>query len=364
MATSGQTSVKVTNWDTLIFAWQRSNYSIAGNYSDIYWEMRLSSTSYGRIDSSVAKDWSVNVAGNPYSGKNYVGIANNSLKILASGTTRVYHNNDGSKYLEYNFSQYFGITFSGNFLGTFSGSGGAWLDSIPRYANITSHYVESTGLDSITIRWATDNPRDWTQYSLNGGTWTNANDSVAGDNKSGVYTISGLQPNTQYNIRTRIKRTDSQLWTESGTIYGTTKDIAKISSLNNFNFGDNSTIAITNPSGKNVVLTIKVQDTVILTKNLSTGNNVIAFNDTELDTIYKKYETSNTISLTYSIITNNNSKYINSKTITCTLTGNAKVVKLGNNNEIKRAKIFLGNDNKIKRAVAWIKKDGIIKRLI
>lgn len=99
-------------------------------------------------------------------------------------------------------------------LGNISDSGTHTVSSIPRYANFTEHYVSSYSSSSVTIRWNADSSIDWVQYSLNGGAWT--------DTSGLAYTISGLSSGTNYNIRTRIRRSDSGLWTESGYLYFTT----------------------------------------------------------------------------------------------------------------------------------------------
>lgn len=138
MATSGSESVTVTNWDTLKFSWWRNSYSIPNNTTTISWKMELIASSYGRIDSSTSKSWSVNINGTKYGGNNSVAIDNETTKTLASGTTTINHNSDGTKTFSYSFSQYFGITFSGKWIGTVSGSGSDTLDSIPRQATITS----------------------------------------------------------------------------------------------------------------------------------------------------------------------------------------------------------------------------------
>ncbi|WP_226164213.1 DUF859 family phage minor structural protein, partial [Hymenobacter terricola] len=56
---------------------------------------------------------------------------NNSTKTLASGTTTIAHNADGSKTFNYSFSQQFDITFNG-WIGTISGSGSGTLNTIAR----------------------------------------------------------------------------------------------------------------------------------------------------------------------------------------------------------------------------------------
>lgn len=132
MATSGSKTVTVTNWDSLVFNWSVSGQSVANNTSTVTWSLKLVSTSSGRIDSTASKAWAVTVNGTKYSGTNTVGISNNSTKILASGTTAIKHDSDGTKTFSYSFSQEFGITFSGSSIGTISGSGSGTLNTIAR----------------------------------------------------------------------------------------------------------------------------------------------------------------------------------------------------------------------------------------
>lgn len=221
------------------------------------------------------------------------------------------------------------------------------LDTIPRYAKITSHSVASSGLNDIKVNWGADSTCDAVQYSLNGGSWTGTSGSP--------YTISGLSPNTSYSIKTRVRRKDSQLWTESSTITGTTKDIGKISSVDNFNHGDSTVINITNPSGSSLNLAMKIGNTQIQNKSVSAGNNTISFNDTELDNIYKLYGSGNILTATFILTTAGS--YTNSKTCTITLKGNQKTTYIGSNGR-KRAKIYVGVNGTVKRAVVWIGNNG------
>ena len=137
MATSGSKTVAVTSWDNLVFSWSVSGQSVVNNTSTVAWALKLVATSSGAISSTATKQWIVNVNGNQYSGTNTVGISANSTKILASGTTVIKHNDDGTKFFDYSFSQYFGITFSGSTIGSISGSGSGTLDTIPRASNFT-----------------------------------------------------------------------------------------------------------------------------------------------------------------------------------------------------------------------------------
>ena len=137
MATSGSSSVAVTNWNTLTFKWTLASQSIANNSSTINWTLTLSSGSSGYISSTAAKSWSVKVFGFTYGGVTSVGISNNTARTLASGSTTMVHNADGTCGFNYSFSQYFGITFDGSSIGTVSGSGYGSLPTIPRASDFT-----------------------------------------------------------------------------------------------------------------------------------------------------------------------------------------------------------------------------------
>lgn len=107
---------------------------------------------------------------------------------------------------------------------------------LPRYANLTKYEIGSTEINKFTINWNADAACDAVQYSLNGGNWTNT---------SGFsFSVSGLTPGQQYNIRIRVKRTDSQLWTTSDYLYPTCKSLPITNTPSNFNIGSNLTASI------------------------------------------------------------------------------------------------------------------------
>ena len=156
MATSGSSSVAVTSWDTLKFSWSLSSQSTTNNSSTIKWTLNLIAGSSGRIDSTAAKTWKVTVFGFTYSGSTTVGISNNSTRTLASGSTTMVHNADGSCTFDYSFSQYFGITFSGSSIGTISGSGSGTLPTIPRASSLTASNGTLDTAQTLTISRASD----------------------------------------------------------------------------------------------------------------------------------------------------------------------------------------------------------------
>lgn len=107
---------------------------------------------------------------------------------------------------------------------------------LPRYANLTKYEIGSTEINKFTINWNADATCDAVQYSLNGGNWTNT---------SGFsFSVGGLTPGQQYNIRIRVKRTDSQLWTTSDYLYPTCKSLPITNTPSNFNIGSNLTASI------------------------------------------------------------------------------------------------------------------------
>ena len=132
MASSGSKSVKVTDNNLLKFSWSEVSQSVENNTTTISWKMELSSDALGEISSTPKKEWNVVVNGTAYKGTAVVGIGANETKTLASGSTTIAHNADGSKVFSYSFSQYFGITFSGASIKTISGTGSGTLDTIAR----------------------------------------------------------------------------------------------------------------------------------------------------------------------------------------------------------------------------------------
>ena len=151
MATSGSKSITVTSWDTLKFSWSESSQDIANNKTTISWKMELISGSDGLISSTASKSWSVTVNGTKYSGTNTIGIGNNTTKTLASDTTTISHNADGTKTFSYSFSQTFDINFGGSKIGTKSGSGSGTLDTIPRVSKLSASNGTLGTAQTLTI---------------------------------------------------------------------------------------------------------------------------------------------------------------------------------------------------------------------
>lgn len=175
MASSGSKSVTVTAYDTLRFAWSQVSQSVANNSTKISWQLQLVAGSSGRISSTASKDWSVTVNGTKYSGTNTVGVSNNTTKTLASGSTTIPHNADGTKSFNYSFSQEFGITFSGKGIGTITGSGSGTLNTIPRATTptLSASSVDMGGTLTISMPRASGSFTHDLAYSFAGSGYTN-----------------------------------------------------------------------------------------------------------------------------------------------------------------------------------------------
>lgn len=103
--------------------------------------------------------------------------------------------------------------WNGTAYGTFS------LKKIPRYATCNQSLNSKTET-TIKMNWSSDNTIDYLWYSKNNGSSWTAVGSV--NATSGSYSITGLTPNTTYNIKTRVRRKDSQLTTDSSSLSITT----------------------------------------------------------------------------------------------------------------------------------------------
>ena len=143
--------VTVTNQIKLRFNWSQASQNISNNNSVVSWNLQLISTT-GTISSSANKSWSVTVNGSKYSGTNTIGISTNTTKTLASGSTTIAHNSDGTKTFSFSFSQQFDINYSGvGQIGTKSGSGSGTLTTIPRTSSVSSTNANIGDPIKITI---------------------------------------------------------------------------------------------------------------------------------------------------------------------------------------------------------------------
>lgn len=162
----------VSNQVILRFGWWQDSQSIANNNSVVGWHLQLVTTG-GSISSSASKSWNVTVNGSNYSGTCTIGVGTNSTKTLASGSTTIAHNADGTKSFSFSFSLQFDINYSGvGWIGTKSGSGSGTLSTIPRTSSVSSTNANIGENITITINRASSSFTHTLTYVFNSLTGT------------------------------------------------------------------------------------------------------------------------------------------------------------------------------------------------
>lgn len=263
--TGGSTSVK-DNTSTVSFSFILS--SLGGGWN---WEQWGANITYV-----------VTINGNNYTGSiaNYDG---NSDVTLKSGSLTVAHNSDGNKTISFSFSvtDTSGQSYT---CGNASASGSMALATIPRYLSITSLNITNITETSAVVNWSVNSPRDSTYYSFdNGVTWIGSStdgETLASDLKSGTFNILNLTANKTYSIKVKIKRTDSQLWTESEAKSFTTYNYPHCVNSPDFIIGDALTLELYNPLGRDVAIQgyAKSNGVEIFNGKIA-GNKITGFND-------------------------------------------------------------------------------------
>ena len=160
---------------------------------------------------------------------------------VATGSLTVTHDNTGNKSFKVNIEAAIYVSsINATAEKTFT------LDQIPRYGTSVQSLNTKTET-TIKMNWSSDSTVDSVWYSTDNGTsWTNvAWNSISA--KSGTYTISGLSPKTTYKIKTRIKRKDSQLKTDSSALSVATYDYPHCTNAPDFVLGSPVTLTFYNP---------------------------------------------------------------------------------------------------------------------
>lgn len=274
-------------------------------------------TSYGTINTGVQCD------SNVYWENGLNVTIQNSWVLTNARSYTVPHNSDGSK------NCYIRATGNANFsLGSFDTSTTVTLDKIPRYATIKTFNVLDSDITqtSALFSWSTDVNVDEAQYSLNGGSWTRF---AQPKSTSGSLSLSNLKPGTTYSIKIRVKRTDSQLWTESNTKSFTTIPIASISNDSiDFNIGSDLVINFTNSDKNKSFLALQIEKTDGTWEEVIRTDEVLPLNN---ETSYTWGLSSNTTLLYSKVPTRNkaNIRIICGTTINSTVYDNSESPKTG-----------------------------------
>lgn len=259
------------NWfRCLNFSWSVQSQSISNNTTTISWTLKGAGGATNNWYQS--GNFNVVIDGNTvYSSASRINLYNGT--VVASGSFTMGHDNNGNR--SFSASAQAGIyTYAVNC----SGSGSWSLPTIPRYATCNQSLANKTET-TITMNWSSDSTIDGIWYSTNnGGSWTWVRDPRA---KSGSYTISGLNAYTAYNIKTRVKRLDSQLTTDSSTLGVTTYEYPYANSMPNFTIGEQITVGLYNPLNRSVQVYMVGADGSELGGGTRTGTTVIGFNNSD-----------------------------------------------------------------------------------
>lgn len=266
---------------TLTAAFIENSTSTSGNTSNITCTATLKSGSSGSWSSNYTSTLTIYWHDN-YSNTTDRQIAQVSTKslglnssITATGTINVSHKTDGSL-SGYAYAYFTQGSSSG---GWCPASGGVQTNStaltkIPRYATSTQNLKAKTET-TITMNWSSDSTIDYIWYSTNNGSsWTGINVT---DGKSGSYTISGLSANTTYNIKTRVRRKDSQLTTDSSKLSVTTYNYPYCTSMPNLTIGNTLTLGFYNPLGRSITVNILGADNSQISNDTTTGTSISGY---------------------------------------------------------------------------------------
>ncbi|WP_304068659.1 hypothetical protein [Megamonas hypermegale] len=270
MATSGRISTGAYKTSSFYVNWQRTGYNAAENYSDINWQAGLNIGGYDEWYRNAVRVNAVWINGAQVSGavtvSNIMGAGDHQI---CSGSTRVYHNADGTKTMNIAIS---GWLYS---YGDLYADVPVTLDTIPRYAKITSFTVSKDTETTLRFNWSTDATVDYIWISDNGGSgWVGVN---VADGTSGSYIRTGRAANTKYNCKIRVRRKDSQLTTESGVYSQTTYNYPYANSMPNFNIGDKLTIGLYNPLKRSVRVNILGQDGSQISNDTTSGTSISGY---------------------------------------------------------------------------------------
>lgn len=253
--------------------------------------------------------YSISINGTSYTGS-IPSYSAGSTMTIRSGTQTISHNSDGTKSISYSFSvnDASGQSYT---CGNASANGSLTLTTINKSAPTFTVNPSVTGrtLTSLTFDYGVVNMASDLYYSLDNSNWVH----ITGQKT----TISNLTTNKSYTIYVQARSQANNSLRTTKNCTGTTLDIARISSVANFEHGSNASVSITNPASiSSLSLIMKIGDTQILSRTVKAGSNTITFSDSELDNIYKKYGTGGSLTATFVV---SGSGYTNSKTCTVTL---------------------------------------------
>lgn len=267
LSRTGSTS----SYITFKCAWS-STPNTSTNKSTVTVTVTASKSSSSTADTYGNQSTDVTVGSSSQSNSGSFRLSPSKTVTLFSKSFTVAHNADGTKSVKIS------VEVGGNVIYA-NGSQTVTLDKIPRYATVNQSLVSKTETDAV-IKWTSDATVDYIWFSTNNGSsWSGIN---VADGTSGTYTISGLSANTTYQIKTRVRRKDSQLTTDSSALSVTTYAYPYASSMPNFTIGSKLTIGLYNPLGRTVTVNILGADNSQCSNDTTSGTSIAGYNGTSV----------------------------------------------------------------------------------
>ncbi len=225
-----------------------------------------------------------------------------AAKGSVSGTITVDHNADGKKSITVVFSTRVYVYGSTDYGGTLT------LTNIDRTAPTVTITTSGITASGVTVNASASTTCDRWDYSTdNGSTWTNFS-TTSGTSASKA--ITGLTPNTSYNIKVRARKSSNEVYGTSGASAVKTLGGSVISSVNSLT-ADNATaqivmsVTVYNTSYTHT-LVIKNSSTTVLTitgLTLSNGSNTITLTAAQRSAVLAAMSTIKSFSGTFTLTT-------------------------------------------------------------
>lgn len=176
------------------------------------------------------------------------------------------------------------------------------VPQIPRYANITSFSVSKLSETSVKYNYSADATLNYAWYSTDAGsTWYDLPVNNI---------IMGLNANTTYNFKLRVRREDSQLTTDSSIVQQTTYDYPHITAVNtsNLTIGNSQKLTLYNPLSRTVTVKMN-KDSASGTQLYSGTTNGTSITFTPIaNTLYASIPSSKNAKCVYSAIYSTSAK--------------------------------------------------------
>ena len=257
-----------SSYITFKCSWSSTSNGAAANSSTVTVKVTATKSSSSTANTYGNQETTATVGGVSQKASGSFTLAPGKTITLLSKSYTVKHNADGTKKVTIS------VNVGGNVIYA-NGSATATLDTIPQYATVSQSLTSRTET-TATMAWTSDSTIDYIYYSTNNGSsWTGIN---VADGKSESYTISNLTPNTTYQIKTRVRRKDSQLTTDSTALSVTTYAYPYANSMPNFNVGDKLTLGFYNPLKRSITVNILGANNSQISNDTTTGTSISGYN--------------------------------------------------------------------------------------